>query len=526
MTQARSKKTQLLDTATPEDMTQHMEELTGGIPSDETQTRLAQEEITQPISDADFFDYCTMVYERKGKAIQYYIKKNGKYVTTLKPPLDWDKLRSLFGSGHYTVQCKDELTNAFLKQKSEVLDELPNQDTSTAVDPNAPPFAFGGSSSSSDSMTALMAMMQEQNAQRAASEREQRIRDEATRREDREREEVRRREDRESKNDLMKTLIGVVPLLLPLVMPKKDDKLDTLVDFMKDNAREAQRQSEKMLERLERAQTDKKDALNPLELIRLLNESKKDGQNEMKEMLDMVEERAAERAAQMGDGDKEESTLALLIKNLGPGLAALMAQNAGAAAAAQTLPAPIEESVEVEPVEPVQAARAAAPPKSKDELDQEVVLKTLFPFFAEQLARIQNKVAVDPVAAARESLNLLKAKGFSQDRVLALFNREILFGVLRTYNIPKEHDSWFNRYYESLLVKESEQSSRKSAKVESLVRTKPRTSDRDNAREPVRNVGSPSANAGFIPATQVTGSGVESGKNAGAHPEVPGPLSS
>lgn len=480
-----------------------LEEMTGGIPSQATQDDLAQDEIARPLQDADFFDYCTMAYERQGKSIVYYIKKNGKYLTTLKPPMDWDKLRKLFGSGHYSVQCKDELTNAFMKQKSEVLDDLPEADPVAESSPSGFLFQPQSQSSSSDSgMSSILALMQTQNEQRAISEREQRIRDEASRREDRERDEARRKEERDNRNDLLKTLLGAVPMVLPLVLPKKDDKLEAVIEIMKENSRESRSQIEKLTDKLERALHDpKKTELNPIELMKMMNEAKKDGRKEMEELLDMVEERAERRAGELsqGSGEKEESTLSLLIKNLGPAFAAMVAGQGGMPSAV-----PLPESAEGEPrtVEsspvansPAQSSQARV--KTKTELEQEKILTVLIPFFAEQFTRIQSGTKVDAKAAARESLGLLKLKGFSQERVVQLFQRETLFAVLRAYNVPNTFDSWFNDYYDALVVKEAEVPAR-AATVSPLNTRKAGTASRHHAPEPAQPARSSS---GFIPAT-------------------------
>lgn len=511
----------------------HMEEIQGGLPSNETESALAADERERPISDADFFDYCMMSFERQGKAICYYIKKNGKYLTTLKPPCDWDKLRSLFGAGHYLVQCKDELTNAFLKQKSEVLDELPVQHTETTE--SSHPFGFATQAPAND-MTPILALMQQQNELRANLDREERVRTEAQRREDRERDEARRREERESRNDLLKTLIPAAAPFLAALLPKKDDKLDTLVEFMKDSQRESRAQNEKMLERLERSMTDKKGDLDPLAMIKLLNDAKKDGRQEMEELLDMVEERASRRAAEMGGGgDGDESTLALLIKNLGPGLSALMAQSVAKPGIAGALPEPV-------PGDTIEATSApvveAAPPKTREDIDRDEILKALLPFFADQFTRMQSNHKVDPKPAAKESLALLKAKGYSQDRVIRVFTKDILFQVLRGYNIPKEYDSWFNQYYAALVVKESEAPLRKKPdNVQPGDRTSVlplRTDGKAKTNSTRDNAVQSSGSAGFIPAAAPAKASVEDTKvdgasepklSAGASPESPQQLS-
>lgn len=420
------------------------QEFAQDFPSQETEERLAQDETERPVNDADFFDFCTMSYERKGIPILFYIKKNGKYVTTLKPPCNWDLLRKQFGPGHYAVQCKNELTNVYMKGKSEVLDELPLQEADTPASDHP----FGFSPAAAPDLSPFLAMMQSQNDQRANSDREQRIRDEATRREDRDRDEARRREDREQRNSLITAIIPALTPLLAAFLPKKDDKLDTIVEFMKDSQRNQQSQNEKLLERLERAMNDpKKSDLDPLAMIKMLNEAKKDGRKEMEELLDMVEDRASRRAEEMSQsgGGGEESTLSLLLKNLGPVIAGAMAKDA-----AGKIPPAQPEAVEAQTVTPLEAVSAAPRARTKDDLDQEAIFKVVLPFFSEQFVRIQGGATVDPKGASKETLELLKAQGFTRERVLKLFTKDVLFAVLKNYKIPKTYDSWFNEYYAAL----------------------------------------------------------------------------
>jgi hypothetical protein len=536
MTKNAAKRSTPLDEVTAAALAEaRMEEVTGGLPSDDTQAQLTKDELERPIQDADFFDYCTMAYERKGRAIVFYIRRNGKYLTTVKPPCNWDYLRDHFGAGHYQVQCKDETTNAFLKQKSEMLEEMPAPPVQVSAEAGgAHPFGFGAPTApANDGLTTLMAMIQTQNEQRAQADREERLRDESRRREDRERDEIRRKEERDSRNDLLKTLItAATPLVIPLLTPKEDKKLDTFMDFMKESRRDDQRNQEKLLERIERANDSKDKGLDPLKLIEMLNKSKTEGRKEMEDLLDMVERRATERASQMGGDEKEESTLALLIKNLGPGLAALMAQSGAAPALPQ--PAPQAETSTAENSEVIETTQAAPAPaaraKTRDELDQESILKVVFPFFGEQLVRMQNHHNVVPEAAARESLALLKSKGFPQERVLEVFSRKVLFDLLRGYGVPKEYDSWFNKYYAALSSESTEAPDRKSASVQPLTTRGKLKSRRDHAPAPQRDAGV--APSGFVPAAQVIPAEVHAGEpvvlpvGSGADAEVSRPLSS
>ncbi len=431
-----------------------LDEKHGGLPSAETLQKLSNDEKDRPLEDVDFFDFIQHGFIDKGVPVEFTIKKDGEWLQVLRPPLSWPDIRQKFGPGTYAVIARNRKTKTYIKQATELMAALPegSEESTSSLDSEQQAFGFATAPSSSGTdLSAIMVMIQQQNE-----------RDNMRRAEERERDEVRRKEDRESRNELLKLLI---PTLAPLVMgflsPKKDEKSELLLEFMRENQRTSQAQTDKLMDKFEKAASTKADT-SPLDLIRQLNDARKDGREEMKELMEMVEDKAEARAevlAQQNDGD--DSTLAMLLKSVGPGLAALLAQGKGAPNLAAVTNE--EQEVDSDTVEgAVATVSPIAPPKAPkktpptpEQLDQQAVLSILFPFFIEQLQRQESGHEVSPKIAARESLNLLKAKGFSQVKVLSLFSHAQLLGVLKAYNLPKKYDSWFNDYYEALATRES-----------------------------------------------------------------------
>jgi hypothetical protein len=259
-----------------------------------------------------------------------------------------------------------------------------------------------------------------------------------------------RRLERESRNDIFKIFIPLAPALLEAFLPKKDN---VLLDIMKENINKQEAQNLRMMDKLERAAAGPVvPPTSPLELITQLNNARKEGREEMKELLEMVEEKATERAEEMAaSGDnKEESMLSLAMKNLGPIVGALVAQGKQ-----PVIPAPeAQEAIASnETPQPIEAAPVQQPP-TPEQVDQRKIAEIVFPFLAEQILRMEQSHKVDPKSAAKESLQLLKLKGFPQARVLKLFSRDVLFAILRTYKVSNTFDSWFNDYYAALTVQE------------------------------------------------------------------------
>lgn len=455
-------------TITPPEETPRSETLSG-LPSRETEAALAKDEAERPMDPGQFFDFCRESYIKAGRRVQFFIKKDGSYKTTYTPPmanqLTWELLRKKCGPGHFMVICQDATSKKYLKSTTLNVDDEPLEQT------DEPGFGLGDISSPAEpassgaDLTTILALMQTQDDRRAQQAREDRLRDEDRRREEKAEQDERRRQDRESRNDLLKLLTPLVPTVLAFILPKKDD---TLLMMMKENTDRQEAQNIRMMERLERAsQVPPVAAPNPLELIKQLNDARKEGRAEMKELMEMVEEKAVERAEEMGgSGEKDESSLALVLKSLGPVLGAVIAQGKGAPALPQEpQQLPEQDSGEVVSTQgppapnpsrqPLAADRGVKTPPSKKEIEQAQILKIILPFLGEQFVRMNNGHTIIPEAAAKESLTLLKAQGFGPDRIASSFSLEAMIGVLRGYKIPKSYDPWFNQYYATLIVAEA-----------------------------------------------------------------------
>lgn len=439
----------LLKSIVKEKFDDQMTERLGGIPSEATQEALNEDEEKQSLDDVDFFDYCHHVFVvGKGKPIIFFIKKDGEYLSTLKPPLSWDALRTKYGAGTYMVQCKSVANGMFLKQQTMSLAEVPQEEALSDTTSTEGFGGFGGQASSGSDIMPIIAMMQQQNERADSQRREDRLADEA-----------RRREERETKNDLFKLLIPTLaPVLAVLIAPKDKDNTSTLMlDYIRESSRTAQDQIKDMILRMERMSEKPKDTgPSTMELMKMRDDAYKSGKDDQKEIYDLVEEKAEIRAEELAEKQEngEDSITTTLIKSLGPVLSTVLSQRAAATPQEVTqgfVPTQLEQPLATD-AEPQTAAVQVAPPLQENaNPEREAVSAIVIPFLVTNLQKMAANVEVDPKAAAKESLQLLKEKGFSQEQVVSLFTKKYLFEIVRSYSLPKALDPWFNDYYAAIL---------------------------------------------------------------------------
>jgi hypothetical protein len=425
-----------------------------GAPTPEQEALLHRDEIDQPVNDTDFFDFVDMAYIRKGVPIEFVVKKNGNLKGVLEPPMDWLKLRKIYGPGSFTVIAKDKVKKVYVKSRTEYIDADGTTVSDVASEAAAPSFQIGPPPSPSSSNDALYAMLERQDARAQDARAEDRRLQDDRRREAEIREEKREAAARESRKETMTLLTGLGtalgPKLMEMLAPKRDD---TALDFYKEQMKAQNEKFDRMMERL---LTPPKNEMDSLKLIGMLQEAEDRGWKKREKISEEIDEKAEIRAEEMtaskGDGENE-STLGTVLKSMLPGISALLARGAQAPAAALAAQPPVEVVSEAaSPATPPAAAAAPAAPAEPSPVDRTraSVLEILGPFFMEQLTRINSGANIRPDAAARESLDLLKSKGFSQKRVIQLFPEDVFRQVIKQSGIPENFHSWFNEYYAAL----------------------------------------------------------------------------
>jgi hypothetical protein len=438
---------------------QEARRLHDGLPTVEEEQRLSEQEASEPFVDEDagLFEYVKNTFILKGGSVRFTIHKDGAFRGTEVWPLSWEKLREKYGTGTFKVIARNMKTGEFIRQQTEIVE---GEGKSLPEDQGGTEGAVPGGSS--DLMT-MLTLMQRQDERRAQEAREERLREEAHRREERERDEQRRKEERDSRNSLLTTLLGALPAVLPLLKPKEDTGSLKILELQLQHQQE---QSRAVMERLERAFAAPAKQEDPFKLIQMLQDAEDRGWKKREKISEEIDAKAAQRAEEMmeasgsGGGDGDESSLSMILKSVGPALGPAIGALLSRGQPQVAVPAP---QFAAEPVDvPSQPAIPARPPRpvvakapSKDEHDQKIVLDTVLPFLGETLTRMAQQQAVDPKASAKECLELLKPKGFKQERVLQLFTKTTLFQLLRQYQIPTEADPWFNDFYAALETPEA-----------------------------------------------------------------------
>jgi hypothetical protein len=449
-----------------------------------------ENDIEEQYQNMDVFAYCYNKHIQNGQMIDFCIFRGNAQIATREYPYSWDELMNEFGPGHYQVRGRLVNTGVWAK----------GSETRLLADPRGSrggggSFRFGkadeesaeAQAPKSDPIAAMMLMIQQSNERAEQRATEQRERDEERRREEREREEARRRDEAANRQKMIELAITSLPTLLTTVAgvlkrpePPRDPLLERLLLKLENQNPNQGVLDTKMLLELEQKARERENA------------ARKEGREEMEKLFELAEERAETRAAEMiqnQGGDKNETVTEALIKGIAPALGALLmkgqvppqiaeqpapeaandeaipVEQTGTAEVVQTEGATVtpirsEGTPQVPAVVKPKPGKTAARPVnvkkrntlSPEDYDRKKVFDLLMPFFMDAFSRMSQGVQLTAEGAARESLEMLKLKGFSQSRVLELFTRQH-FDAFVLKRLPEEYHSWFNKYYAALGVK-------------------------------------------------------------------------
>jgi hypothetical protein len=254
-----------------------------------------------PEDNFDIFEYCQKEHEDKGHSVEFFIKKNNEIMGELYGPCTWTMLQQKWGGGKYQVIAKDANTKQYIRSQTQRVGESlrPTNEPERIVIPQAP-------QSPPVDMTQMFSQMSQmfQSMQEMAHK-----------------EKAREERDEKKSYDSFNTAIMTVmqnqqtsthDMFLKMseisskIAEKQSDNFSKLLEKMDDK-------QNKMFDKLADAQNKKQD-IGPMELIKMMGDSRKEGQDTMQALYDLVEE----KTASMEPGDSKESLLGTLVKGFAP----------------------------------------------------------------------------------------------------------------------------------------------------------------------------------------------------------------
>jgi hypothetical protein len=345
------------------------------------------EDIKRSISDQDEFDIFDDIGEELAKAgtfITYSIYKGGKYFTTEEHPYSWDRLQKERGEGHYKVVAKDQ-NKRYIKAQSRVLAATPEDKRVHSNLPNA------SASKEGPSTVEILAMLKEGS---------------------REAKEEARREAREQREQFQQMLTSLQPkkdnsdLIIQMMANNSKENMAMLTNMVqalrprepKDNSatitqmmmemqktnmqmmQQMQNQTsqliEKMNEKFERglervAQLASHEPVTPefdaWKVMEIQKQAEERGERRMKDLFDLVELKADEKAKFMSDKEPE-STTEMILKNLIPMIGQVALSSKGVLP--PSAPNPVMSSAPrrsvSQPTAPMAQKRALPQPRSQE----------------------------------------------------------------------------------------------------------------------------------------------------------------
>lgn len=358
----------------------------------------------------DIFSYGTGLLNQ-GTPIRFTVKKNGQFLTTIRKPYSEEELQREHGEGHYAVQLRNDAKGTFIKQQSFSI-------AAPSVRPEEVQKAQ--QEDKVDRMFQTFAEMQErtQASQREMAERlieEQRYREEEEKERRREEKEMAREQEKSSQN-LLATILqasmnkpsdnGSSTAILQMMQSSQQQTSQMIMESNKNfmtMLSEMRRDSQTMIEKIVSSQNEqardfreqlarmsesgnKKEGFSPVEMFKMLNDTRDAGMS----FGLKINEMAKELAGEVERPEKEPKGLTeTIIDNLGKLAPLMLAASQGNGQAApqqyfeqpsqQLVPAPAQPSYKARPVvaNPAQApVRPVARPVQAAPVNASVVPRT------------------------------------------------------------------------------------------------------------------------------------------------------
>lgn len=459
----------------------------------------------------------------EGIDFEYKIKKGGKFLTTIDDPEFNETALQLYGEGTYTVALwKLTPRRVFVKQMTFRVANAPSN-TNVERKTNESQLAELMVKQTNDQIKQMREEFAQKERRLEEERREEKRQREEERKEQREREQrledERRRNENSGKSSLVETLE-----VLTKIMPKPEDKSDKFMEMMmkmQENTqniiskmdeknerliKESQERLEKLIEKLTANKND--GGVTERELRQEIEKARREGKEDYKEMMEMVESKAIERAEILAGKEpeekKEESMTDTLIKSALPMLMQTMARRPApmlqrrqapvrkalpqpAPRPAQAQPAPQAPKRPVAPQAPRPAQTQAQAPKTAPQAPQtakkpSMTLMTggntpVMDLSGLNLSKKPNpailhteeeKQAVgqllmqvvgsgvmdkaDPLYVSEIAYHALEAEGYLSLRVLDYYPKADLFALRDSLQLDVE-DKWINTFYEDFKKK-------------------------------------------------------------------------
>lgn len=397
---------------------------------------------------------------RKGVPVYYQIVKNGSMLSRKDHPYSWELLQSEFGGGYYKVTAKNAITHVIMGWDGKsVLDPMGFKKEADKEKPEIPapqnPYPQQAPQPQLDVnslLTTIMTVVGGHNKAQAGAE--------------------------VANTNAITQLIGQMQQNNMTFMQQSNQQFMTMMDKMSQQNTEMFKAVQAQIEKLSNKPVDK--AMGPLELITLLEKSKKDGVEQWTNLMKMAKSEAEDKKEIisamkeiMEDGKEGQGNKGVVDKLL-EGLLPMLAQVA-IASKAQGSPQPvIDEQVQAlavaqeaathqeqvrqaprpqvlrppMPQGPRRVVKERTTPVTENETKTKII-DLMTPHVAKWLSSREA-----PQLAATQGKVILQNAGWAMPTVVQNFKVDDLYALRRKYGIPPVADKWLTAFYEALVADE------------------------------------------------------------------------
>lgn len=257
--------------------------------SDPSEELTSQLDVTNDIEDKkadvlgfDIFDDIGETLTQKGDIIRYLVKKYGQHLATVDHPYSWERIKTQYGPGTYTVIARSHSRNKFVKQECRVI----AKDDFKAENMEAPKTQ----STSQMSMAEIVVFMQQQ--QEAARSQAEEARRQA------------REEAQGQMNQMTQMFQSIVAVVATQNAPKQDNSFELFKMQMEMQSRtteqmmNSQREMFKALsERMEKLAEPKKESWDTATIMKMTEDARNAGMDMAQNLFELAEKKAEEKAS-------------------------------------------------------------------------------------------------------------------------------------------------------------------------------------------------------------------------------------
>ena len=269
------------------------------------------DETNEEVDEMNIFDFCDNLIAEKKCQLKYEIRKNGEMLVSQWPPYSWEKLQKEHGGGHYQIIARNLETRTYIKKETRAVADLPHQEQERMIETQPTQTAPEPKMNFMEMFT--MIRQAENDAKSEAREAA--------------------KESSSGTNMMMTSVLQMMQTSqqsTQQMIMEMNKQTQAMMEKMNDNTNRMMEKFTEKIEKVAEASKAKKEGIEPLQLITMLNQERNSGMDMMRTMMDLAEAKADERVAEVEErfesqGEKKKSMTESLVETILPTVANALA---------------------------------------------------------------------------------------------------------------------------------------------------------------------------------------------------------